>query len=53
MKQLGAKPNTHVSPITLGMPGTLPKLNIAVPEKAIKLGIACNCKIASVTYFDR
>lgn len=49
----GAKPNTHVSPITLGMPGTLPKLNIAVPEKAIKLGIACNCKIASVTYFDR
>lgn len=49
----GAAPNTHISPITLGLPGVLPKINKAVVEKAIKMGIACHCKINEVTYFDR
>lgn len=49
----GAKPNTHVSPITLGHPGTLPKTNKKAVEFAIKLGIVCNCEIEENNYFAR
>lgn len=49
----GAKPNTHVSPITLGHPGTLPKMNKKAIELAIKMGIACNCEIVKLNYFAR
>jgi aspartyl-tRNA(Asn)/glutamyl-tRNA(Gln) amidotransferase subunit B len=49
----GDKPNTNISPITLAHPGTLPKLNKMAVEKAIKMGLACNCDIARTTTFDR
>jgi len=49
----GAAPNTHVSPITLGHPGTLPKTNRKAVEYAIKMGIACNCQIERKNYFAR
>ncbi len=49
----GAAPNTQISPITLGLPGILPKLNKAVLEKAIKMGLACNCNITEVNHFAR
>ncbi len=49
----GAEPNTHVSPITLGHPGTLPKTNKKAVEYAIKMGIACNCEIERCNYFAR
>ncbi|MEJ7767137.1 MAG: Asp-tRNA(Asn)/Glu-tRNA(Gln) amidotransferase subunit GatB [Chitinophagaceae bacterium] len=49
----GGEPNTHISPITLGYPGTLPKLNKQAVEFAIKIGIACNCEIEGVNYFAR
>ena len=49
----GAEPNTHVSPITLGHPGTLPMTNKKAIEYAIKLGLACNCEIEEVNYFAR
>jgi aspartyl-tRNA(Asn)/glutamyl-tRNA(Gln) amidotransferase subunit B len=49
----GAAPNTHVSPITLGHPGTLPKTNRKAVEYAIKIGIACNCEIERYNYFAR
>jgi len=49
----GADPNTHVSPITLGHPGTLPKTNTKAVEFAIKMGLACNCTIAENNYFAR
>lgn len=49
----GAEPNTHVSPITLGHPGTLPKTNKKAIEYAIKLGLACNCEIEMDNYFAR
>jgi len=49
----GADPNTHVSPITLGHPGTLPKTNTKAVEYAIKMGLACNCTIAENHYFAR
>ena len=41
----GAEPNTQVSPITLGHPGTLPKTNQKAVEYAIKMGLACHCEI--------
>lgn len=49
----GAEPNTHVSPITLGHPGTLPKMNRKAIEYAIKMGLACNCTIQQYNYFAR
>jgi aspartyl-tRNA(Asn)/glutamyl-tRNA(Gln) amidotransferase subunit B len=49
----GAEPNTHVSPITLGHPGTLPKMNKKAIEFAIKMGLACHCEIVKHNYFVR
>lgn len=49
----GASPNTHISPITLGHPGTLPKLNRRAVEFAMKMGLACNSQITENQYFDR
>ena len=49
----GGEPNTHVSPITLGHPGTLPKLNKKAVEFAVKMGIACHCEIERHNYFAR
>jgi aspartyl-tRNA(Asn)/glutamyl-tRNA(Gln) amidotransferase subunit B len=49
----GAEPNTQVSPISLGHPGTLPMHNKQVVNNAIKMGLACNCNIASYQYYAR
>jgi len=49
----GSEPNTHVSPITLAHPGTLPKMNKKAIEYAIKMGLACNCEIEKQNYFAR
>lgn len=49
----GAMPNTQVSPITLGHPGTLPILNEKVIEYAVKLGLACKCTIRYENQFAR
>ena len=49
----GAAPNTHVSAITLGHPGTLPKTNKLAIQHAIKMGLACNCEIERDNYFAR
>lgn len=49
----GASPNTHVSPITLGHPGTLPKMNAKAIDHAIRLGIVCHSEIAKTNYFAR
>lgn len=49
----GAEPNTQVSPITLGHPGTLPKMNKKAVEFAIKMGLACHCDIQKENYFAR
>ena len=49
----GASPNTHVSPITLAHPGTLPKMNKQAIEYAVKLGLALGCEIEQINYFAR
>ncbi len=49
----GGAPNTHISPITLAHPGTLPKMNKKAIEYAIKLGLALHCDIEQNNYFAR
>jgi aspartyl-tRNA(Asn)/glutamyl-tRNA(Gln) amidotransferase subunit B len=49
----GGDPNTHVSPITLGHPGTLPRMNRKAIEYAVKLGLVLQCDIARRNYFAR
>jgi len=49
----GAQPNSHVSPITLGHPGTLPRLNSKAIEYAIRMGMVCHSDINRNNYFAR
>ena len=49
----GGEPNTHVSPLTLAHPGTLPKTNKKAIAYAIKMGLACHCEIERFNYFAR
>lgn len=49
----GQEPNTQVSPITLGHPGTLPKMNRKAIEFAVKMGLACQCEIEKDNFFAR
>ncbi|SKA79843.1 aspartyl/glutamyl-tRNA(Asn/Gln) amidotransferase subunit B [Clostridium sp. USBA 49] len=51
--EFGGQPNTHVCPICLGLPGSLPQLNKKVVEYGIKAGLALNCKIHNVSRMDR
>ena len=51
--EYGSAPNTQVSPISLGHPGTLPRPNLEALKLALKMGIACNCEIHPVTHFSR
>lgn len=49
----GANPNTNISTVSLALPGSLPKLNKEVVEKAIRIGLALNCTINQHNFFDR
>lgn len=51
--EFGKEPNTHVCPICLGLPGSLPVLNKKVVEYAIKAALALNCEIPAYSKFDR
>ncbi len=53
INEYGASPNTQVSVVTLGHPGTLPVMNKKTIEYAVKLGLACGCTIAPEQYFAR
>ncbi len=53
VNEYGAAPNSNISAITLGHPGTLPVVNKKTIEYAIKLGLAMNCKISDHQYFAR
>ncbi|MEU7817563.1 Asp-tRNA(Asn)/Glu-tRNA(Gln) amidotransferase subunit GatB [Pseudonocardia sp. NPDC049154] len=49
----GAEPNTQVCPTCLGLPGSLPVVNRAAVEAAIRIGLALNCSIAPWGRFAR
>ncbi len=48
-----AEPNTHVCPVCMALPGTLPVVNRQAVEDAMMIGLALNCQVASATKFDR
>jgi aspartyl-tRNA(Asn)/glutamyl-tRNA(Gln) amidotransferase subunit B len=49
----GAEPNHNVSPVSLGHPGTLPRINKKMVEYAVKMGLACKCSINLQNTFAR
>lgn len=51
--EFGSLPNTQISPISLGHPGTLPKVNSKSFEYAIKLGLAVGAEIREENQFAR
>ncbi len=51
--EYGALPNTNVSVVTLGHPGTLPRVNKRAIEFAVKLGIATRSTITVENQFAR
>ncbi len=51
--RFGGEPNTHICPVCLGLPGSLPVINRRAIEYAIKAALALNCKIAPHSKFDR
>jgi len=53
VNEFGSHPNSNISVITLGHPGTLPVMNKKTIENAIRLGLACNSNISDNQYFAR
>lgn len=49
----GHEPNTNLSVVELGYPGTLPVLNATAVEYGMKAAMALNMQIAKDTKFDR
>jgi aspartyl-tRNA(Asn)/glutamyl-tRNA(Gln) amidotransferase subunit B len=49
----GKDPNTTVSPLCFGLPGTLPVLNAQAVQLAIRAGLALNSEIAPLSRFER
>ena len=48
--RFGGDPNTHIDPVSLGLPGSLPVLNQKAVELAIRVGLALNCRIQSSVF---
>ena len=49
----GAEPNTLVTPVCLGLPGSLPVVNERAVRYSISLGLALGCSIAESSRFAR
>jgi aspartyl-tRNA(Asn)/glutamyl-tRNA(Gln) amidotransferase subunit B len=49
----GAPPNTHVCPVCLGLPGSLPVINRAAVEHVLTTGLAMEATIPAATRWDR
>jgi len=48
--RFGDDPNTHIDPVTLGLPGALPVLNRQAVELAMRIGLALNCTVQPCTF---
>ncbi|MEX1135539.1 MAG: Asp-tRNA(Asn)/Glu-tRNA(Gln) amidotransferase subunit GatB [Balneolales bacterium] len=51
--EFGGAPNTQITPLCLGHPGTLPVPNVNLVRYIIKMGLATNCGIAERSIFAR
>lgn len=49
----GMPANSHVCPVDLGLPGSLPVINGRALDLAIMAALALNCRVAEKTHFDR
>jgi len=49
----GARPNTQVCPVCLGLPGALPVLNRQAVDHAVRAGLALGCTIHETSIFAR
>jgi len=49
----GSEPNTNVTPVCLGLPGSLPVVNERAVRYSISLGLALGCSIAESSRFAR
>jgi aspartyl-tRNA(Asn)/glutamyl-tRNA(Gln) amidotransferase subunit B len=49
----GARPNTQVCPVCLGLPGALPVLNRQAVDYAIKAALALGCEVQAESIFAR
>lgn len=49
----GKPPNSLTNPVVLGLPGSLPVMNLEAIQKSIKVGLLLGCRIASVCKWDR
>jgi len=51
--KFGGEPNTRGCPVCLGLPGSLPVLNRAAVDMAIRMGLAVGCTIERTSIFAR
>jgi aspartyl-tRNA(Asn)/glutamyl-tRNA(Gln) amidotransferase subunit B len=51
--EFGARPNSNVCPVCLGLPGALPRANRAAVDAAVRLGLAVDCEIRGESVFAR
>ena len=51
--EFGGDPNTHVCPVCLGLPGSMPVVNASAIESTIRMGLSLHCSIASWCRFAR
>jgi len=51
--EFGAEPNTHVCPVCLGLPGSLPVLNERAVEYALRFAEAVNLRVPEQSTFSR
>jgi len=49
----GRSPNSQTCPVCLGLPGSLPVINKAAVEMAVRAGLALNCTIGAENRFAR
>lgn len=53
INHFGDEPNTNITDVCTGQPGTLPVLNQEAVKKAVLLGCALNAHVAKYSRFDR
>lgn len=51
--RFGDEPNTNISPLSIGLPGSLPVLNKEAVRKAVQFGLAINGSVQTWSRFER
>ncbi len=53
VNRFGASPNSHVCPICLALPGSLPRINERAVELHVLAALALECRVPALSKFDR